>query len=380
MRISILTYSSSIIVCILIWLQGMEQTWQTMLGIILASLMIITKINKVPKSISTLNLLGIGWIICLIIRLFISGIVDVQTFLETILFYAIIPVFFLFGYSNFLTNETFEKHIKTVLLSIALMIIISSVLYIIGYKKLLFTPIYPWDGLWQGYISGVFSYKNHFGYFSLILFLLVINDLKSNSILIFFLLTASIIGIIISDSRLSLLGMFISILFTFHHKISINSYKYTPWILLICLIIISNSTEFLDDNGRILLYQYGINALSENWLEGMGLMEYQTSYYLYLDERWGSSEKAKYAHNGFLQILINQGVLQGGILISIILYPLIYIAKRYKKQTHMKKFIIYYCISIMYICLDYILYLPIFLGIYFYIFGLFVRFQEDSFN
>ena len=226
----------------------------------------------------------------------------------------------------------------------------------------LIDSIPPWIVTWDKATHGTFSYQNHYASFLTITipigFGLIYANLKSNAGEVVHSITSKLMEIMFSINGLYLLSMatmllaliktssrggnsifFIGILLSFllillcnqNYSIKQKVQRLTAFfiglLLLVALTITSGMADSLFNrldkqgytpNGRDLMHLTSVQIMTDYPMVGSGAGTYPVLQHVYKTPKLGHSEMSKRAHNDYLELLGNQGLIGFGLLASAI--------------------------------------------------------------
>ncbi|MBU2880297.1 O-antigen ligase family protein [Aliiglaciecola lipolytica] len=265
----------------------------------------------------------------------------------------------------------------------------------------LIASIPPWGTKWEEVVRGSFSYKNHFAALMNlsipigILLTLTSKHKKSqykNKIVIYLLsyrtITALFVMIILaamfkSDSRGGLLAIILSFLLVLsislfkRSRVNILNWKLYTSIVSILLVVgylfsLSPVYERIQKsgftpNGRDLMQITVQRIVADYPLFGTGPGTYPLIQHMYKPPELGVTEMSKRAHNDYLELIANQGLI-GATLFAIAMLCLLKPIFITKKPINLQLFCLQWAISCMLIhaMFDFIFQLPV-LAVYFFV-------------
>lgn len=239
------------------------------------------------------------------------------------------------------------------------------------------SSIPPWTADWSRATHGTFSYQNHYASFLTLTiplgFGLLYSNLKSNknitstklalrktieiilSINLVYILSLiiMIISLIKTASRggntvfiisitLTVLLLIVKTKNSYLYKLRKLSYLSLTGASIIFILVFSGITNTLSQrldkqgyspNGRDIMQQTAFNIIKDYPVFGSGAGTYPYLQHKYKSEKLGTSEMSKRAHNDYLELLCNQGII--GFLLLGIAISLLYI-KIFKALNNIK--------------------------------------------
>ena len=209
---------------------------------------------------------------------------------------------------------------------------------------LIFNPF-----IFNGRYAGILWNPNMLASISVIAFsfLLIKNSSKSNMdyfLLIFFFIVA-----ISTGSRVVIIGVALSFIFKF--GFSLRNLMYSIFALLMVLVVsfsnlntslnrISSQSVF---NGRTSQYELALESINDKLIEGHGLSNYSGIPEIELGEEYDGLIAS--AHNGYLSLFIQYGLIFGSLILLIILkksLSVLYFFKEGEDHLNFYLFIVVY--------------------------------------
>lgn len=180
----------------------------------------------------------------------------------------------------------------------------------------------------SGRYSGIIWNPNLFGAYSCLGFGMLFLDNSKKTRLVYFILIVFFIMSLASGSRAVLVGL--SLAFFLKFGFSLRNFLYALILSFIFLLMINLQLEtsfnriysqsILED--RILQFQYALETFYSKFWVGYGLDKYS-----YIDKSLVPEHlrgPIKGAHNGYLALLVQYGIVFGGLILSIIFYKSLY--------------------------------------------------------
>lgn len=203
--------------------------------------------------------------------------------------------------------------------------------------------------IFSGRYSGIIWNPNMLSSFVVIAFAIYFLKYEKRGKFDYGVLVTLLIIALATGSRGSLVGLFL--VFLIKYGFSFRNLSYGVIAIVITLIITSVNLEtslnrFSEQsilNDRLLQFEYAIKSIESKMYVGAGLDKYS-----YIDKSLVPKHLRSQiigAHNGYLSILTQYGVLFGGIILLIILsksYQLYFTFKRFKTYERIYLFIILY--------------------------------------
>lgn len=203
--------------------------------------------------------------------------------------------------------------------------------------------------IFSGRYSGIIWNPNMLSSFVVIAFAIYFLKYEKRGKFDYGVLVTLLVIALATGSRGSLVGLFL--VFLIKYGFSFRNLSYGVIAIMITVIITSVNLEtslnrFSEQsilNDRMLQFEYAIKSIESRMYVGAGLDKYS-----YIDKSLVPKHLRSQiigAHNGYLSILTQYGVLFGGIILLIILsksYQLYFTFKRFKTYERIYLFIILY--------------------------------------
>jgi hypothetical protein len=248
----------------------------------------------------------------------------------------------------------------------------------------LIKSIPPWTKEWEIAVHGTFSYQNHYASFLTLTiplgYGLIYSNMKKNSgnktnlnnlaKIINFVMSVNgfylvcilvmIIALFKTASRGGNTIFIISIVITFLcvifqqknskkekvKKIGLGVISIVATIIIIMTTGLTDSltkrlyTQGYKPSGRDLMHQTALAIIKESPLAGTGAGTYPVLQHIYKDHVLGSSAMSKRAHNDYLELLSNQGVVGFSLLTVAITWLYLLLLKGLKKNSNLYSLLI----------------------------------------
>ena len=295
-------------------LYSIPETMHTIAPVIFYSLMFLTVLfllvnpHHLREVLFHRSFLFILLINCLnlVYFLFIDDIKD-QKSLEFLL--ARFAQYSLISFSVYYNFNYFKKDFQDLLIKIIFFVIILS---------LIFNPF-----IFDDRYSGILWNPNMLASISVIAFsyLLIKNSSKSN--MDYFLLILFFLIAISTGSRVVIIGIVLSFIFKF--GFALKNLMYSIFALLMVLVVVSTDLNTSINrissqsifNDRTLQFELALKSINDKLIEGHGLSNYSGIPEIALGEEYDGLIVS--AHNGYLSLFIQYGLIFGSLILLIIL-------------------------------------------------------------
>ena len=299
------------------------------------------------------------------------------TLLEIIKHTSYVTVFIL-ALSLLTTKKRLITLTKTIFIGSALIALYSLINHYTKGAFDLVSSIPPWTTSWEKAAHGTFSYQNHYASFLTItiplgygLIYANIKSSKSNNIGQSHLgktldLLMSINGLYLLSLLVMIIALFktasrggnsifvISIAITFFcvliqqkkpkkEKMKKTVFMMMSMIVISLLVILTGVTDSLtkrlnsqgyNPNGRALMHQSALAIIEQRPLIGTGAGTYPILQHNYKSPLLGNTAMSKRAHNDYLELLANQGIIGFSLLGAATLLLLLRLFRGLKKSRH----------------------------------------------
>lgn len=259
------------------------------------------------------------------------------------------------------TKEQAILLIKTIYFCSLVIAVYSLLNYFSNGSLSIFEPIPPWTKGWEHITKGTFSYQNHYASYLILtiplgLFLMrvgfgskydisttVLNRFKVSPLMrrIFYSCSTAIMvaALVLTSSRGALIAAFASlVVLVFTHFWVIRKWLRMPKnilklgitsIMILVTIFVSGgnlmerfSQQGFSPNGRVLLVETALKVIANNPITGSGAGTYSLVQQHYKAFELGVTDMSQRAHNEYLELLSEQGVIGFTLLtiVSVLLY------------------------------------------------------------
>jgi O-antigen ligase len=198
----------------------------------------------------------------------------------------------------------------------------------------------------------------------LVLFTYFISKKKTHKIILSLLLFISVFDILVIGTRSAIYGLIIYMIFItylYWNKFGLKFKNISISTILLILIssfciqnilytnskslkVIDRSQVILDysTNYRLNLWEKSIEILMDNPLMGIGIGNWKIESIKYAKDFITKYEVPKHAHNDFLQIFAETGLVGGTFFLLVFISPLYFILKNFKQFENKDKLFIYF--------------------------------------